>query len=208
MIRIIPKRFTIIIDSIDRMNDDFSNSNLMIVLPSDIQFIILSREKLPNWEYAFKTTSFNLDGISKSEALELINKTCGFHGKDLNPVVADRILQKRCYKYCSYSPLDLLTILDFLLGMDAEDYKQIRSSSGSSEEDKINNYMISFIEGVSLEISGMYNRIFHDIEEIYGLNAIVPLKVLSLSRRGLDEDKLNQILFCVVIKGLKNVNIF
>ena len=192
--RIIPKRFTIIIDSIDRMNDDFGNSNLMIVLPSDIQFIILSREKLPNWEYALKTTPFNLDGISKSEALELINKTCGFHGKDINPIVADRILLKRCNKYCSYSPLDLLTILDFLLGMDAEDYKQIRSSSGSSEEDKINNYMISFIEGVSHEISGMYNRIFHDIEEIYGLKAIVPLKVLSLSRRGLDEDKLNQIL--------------
>ena len=192
--RIIPKRFTIIIDSIDRMNDDFGNSNLMIVLPSDIQFIILSREKLPNWEYALKTTPFNLDGISKSEALELINKTCGFHGKDINPIVADRILLKRCNKYCSYSPLDLLTILDFLLGMDAEHYKQIRSSSGSSEEDKINNYMISFIEGVSHEISGMYNRIFHDIEEIYGLKAIVPLKVLSLSRRGLDEDKLNQIL--------------
>lgn len=194
LIRIIPKRITIIIDSIDRMNDNFSNSNLMIVLPSDIQFIILSREKLPNWEYALKTTTFNLDGICKSEALELINKTCGFHGKDLNPVVADRILQKRCYKYSSYSPFDLLTILDFLLGMDAEDYKQIRSSSGSSEEDKINNYMISFIEGVSLEISGIYNRIFHDIEEVYGLKAIIPLKVLSLSRRGLDEDKLNQIL--------------
>lgn len=192
--RIIPKQFTIIVDSIDRMNDDFCNSNLMIVLPSDIQFIIFSRGKLPNWEYALKTTSFKLDGISKSEALELINKTCGFHGKDLSLVVAEKILQKRCSNYCRYSPLDLLTILDFLLGMDAEDYKQIRNSRGSSEEDKINHYMISFIESISLEIYGMYNRIFHDIEEIYGLKAIVPLKVLSLSRRGLDEEKLNQIL--------------
>jgi hypothetical protein len=192
--RIIPKRFTIIIDSIDRMNDDFSKSNLMIVLPSDIQFIILSKEKLPNWEYALKTASFKLKGISKSEALELIIETCGFYGKKLSPVVADKILLKRCSKYCSYSPLELLTILDFLLRMDAEDYKKIRSSSGSSEEDKINNYMISFIEDVSPGINGMYNRIFHEIEEIYGLKAIIPLKVLSLSRGGFDENELHQIL--------------
>ena len=78
--------------------------------------------------------------------------------------------------------------------MDADDFKKIRSSKGSSEEDKINNYMISSIEHLPLDLTGMYNQIVKNIEERYGAKSIVPLKVLSLSRNGLNEDKLHHIL--------------
>lgn len=191
---VIPKQFTIIIDSIDRMLDNFSSNNLMIALPSDIQFIILSKEKLLNWELALKTKAFKLDGISESEAYCLINQTCSFYGKALNPLLIDKILYNRGSDSHCYSPLDILSISDFLLGMDADDFKQIRSSEGSSEEDKINNYMLSFIEDLPLDLNGMYNQIIRTIEERYGTKSIVPLKVLSLSRNGLDEDKLHHIL--------------
>lgn len=191
---VIPKQFTIIIDSIDRMLDNFGSNNLLIALPSDIQFIILSKEKLPNWELALKTKAFKLDGISESEAHYLINETCRFHGKSLNPFLIDKILLHRGSDSHCYSPLDLLTILEFLLGMDADDFKQIRSSEGKSEEDKINNYIFSSIDNLPLDLSGMYNQIVKNIEERYGAESIVPLKVLSLSRNGLDEDKLHHIL--------------
>ena len=191
---VIHKQFTIIIDSIDRMLDKFSSSNLLLALPSDIQFIILSKEELPNWKYALKTKAFKLDGINKSEAHHLINETCRFHGKTLNPLLIDKILHNRESDSHSYSPLDILTILEFLFGMDADDFKQIRSSDGNSEEDKINNYMLSFVENLPQDLYGMYYQIVRSIEERYGTKSIAPLKVLSLSRNGLDEDKLHQIL--------------
>lgn len=191
---VVPKQFTIIIDSIDRMLDNFSSSNLMIALPSDIQFIIFSKEKLPNWDLIPETKSFKLEGVNKDEARDIINETCRFHGKDLSPQLVDKILSKRCIGCHFYSPLDILTILDFLLGMDAEDFKQIRNNEGSSEEEKMNNYMTSFIDDIPVESNEMYNRILRDIEYIYGLKSIIPLKVLSLSRNGLDEDKLHHIL--------------
>lgn len=191
---VIPKQFTIIIDSIDRMLDNFSSSNLLFSLPSDIQFIILSKEKLSNWEFALKTKAFKMNGINESEAHHLLNETCRFYGKTLNPLLIDKILINRGSNSHCYSPLDILTILYYLFGMDADDFKQIRSSEGNSEEDKINNYMLSSIDNLPLDLNGMYNQIVRSIEERYGTKTILPLKVLSLSRNGLDEDKLHQIL--------------
>lgn len=191
---VIPNQFTIIIDSIDRMNDNFCRNNLMIALPSDIQFIILSKEKLPNWELVLKAKAFKMGGINESEAHHLLNETCRFYGKTLNSILIDKILLNRGSDNHCYSPLDILTILDFLLGMDVDDFKQIRNSEGNSEEDKINNYMVSVIENLPLDLNGMYNQIIRNIEERYGTKSIVPLKVLSLSRNGLDEDKLHHIL--------------
>jgi hypothetical protein len=191
---VIPNQFTIIIDSIDRMKDNFCRSNLLIALPSDIQFIILSKEKLPNWELALKAKAFKMDGINESEARHLLNETCRFYGKSLYPFLIDKILLNRSSDSHCYSPFDLLTILNFLLGMDVDDFKQIRNCEGNSEEEKINNYMLSVIDNLPLDLSEMYNQIIRNIEERYGTKSIVPLKVLSLSRNGLDEDKLHQIL--------------
>lgn len=191
---VIPRQFTIIIDSIDRMQDNFCSSNLLTALPSNIQFVILSKKKLPNWESLLKIKIFKLGGINESEALCLIKEKCKFYGKTLSPPVVNKIILNRGSESHCYSPFDLLTILEFLLGMNADDFKQIRNSDGCSEEDKINNYMISSIEGLPFKLDGMYNQIVKNIEERYGTKSIIPLKVLSLSRNGLDEEKLHQIL--------------
>lgn len=192
--RVMPERFTIIIDSIDKMQDKFCSSNLLVALPSNIQFIILSKEKLPNWEFALKIPPSKLNGLNGDETLYLINETCRYKGKVLSSQVVEKILLDREIDSHQYSPLDIRTILDFLLAMDAEDYKQIRNGEGVSEENKINNYMVSFIERIPHQLGGMYNMLFQKIEEIYGPKSIAPLKVLSLSRNGLDEVGLHYVL--------------
>lgn len=189
-----PGKVTIVIDSIDLLHGGFCRDNMMFALPSDIQFVIFSKERLPNWEKGLKAVPFRLEGLTESEAVDLVDQICGFKGKRLGQQVVDTILRTRVSEDGLYSPLDLLTLLGFLVSMNAGDFKEIRNGEGESEEDKIERYMISLINGTPRELKGMYDVLIQQIGAVFGDRALVPFKVLALSRSGLDEEELHSIL--------------
>ena len=186
------KPVIIIIDAYDAL--DIVDSNLFLYRNSQIQFILLSTRQLKNWEIFYSLTSYNLTGLSRSEVSEIIRHICEENGKVLNKELLSLILEKRVDGNGLYNPLDIKTIMQFILTVDKDDFQKIRSLQAESEEDKIISYLTQIIIDTPNEIKAQGQTIIQKVLQLFGEKDLLPFKFIALSLHGLNESELSNIL--------------
>lgn len=186
------KSVIIIIDAYDAL--DLVNNNLFLCRNSQIQFIILSTARIKNWETFFSLKPYHLSGFSRNEVLTIIQCICKENGKRLDKDLLSLILDKRLDINGLYNPLDVKTIIQFILTVDKADFQRIRSLDVESEEDKITSYLAQVIIDTPHDIKAQGLIILEKVLQLFGEKELLPFKLIALSLRGLNEAEISNIL--------------
>lgn len=182
-----------IIDGFDKLKE-FTDSNIFFLPRSmmrKIQFIVISKNRLPKWEQRFGIPYKRIKGLTRSEALRYIGKTCYNNGKSLPQDVVNELLGK--YGEENIPPVELSVMLNYVIMLDSTDFERISSLQSESNEEKIHRYLLDSVRNMPSSYAGKIDYIINRVILKYGHNCLIPFKYIVLSLNGLSTDDLYEL---------------
>ena len=139
-----------------------------------------NRDYSPYLAFGFHSDSIVLEELNDEEKVSIIKKICESKHKELSKVVIDRILEKES----SGIPLYLSLVVERLLMLDNEDFKNIRDLGDGMGA--INQYMLSIIDHLGNDVYSISKEIFKELGE--RINYDVVMRILYLASHNCNLD--------------------
>ena len=139
-----------------------------------------NRDYSPYLAFGFHSDSIVLQELTDEEKVEIIKKTCESKRKELSQIVINRILEKES----SGIPLYLSLVVERLLMLDNEDFKNIRNLGDGMEA--INKYMLSIIDNLGNDVHSISKELFKELGQ--RINYDIVMRILYLASHNCNLD--------------------
>lgn len=183
----------VIIDGYNKI-EDVKNSNLFLLPSSGIVYIIFSNEKLIKWENRYSLNPITINGMTRDEAINYINKVVHSNYKEIPSFIYDSILENRKFEDDTYLPMDLAVLASYILSLDHEDFDAINKDIGKSKEKALYDYIESIIEKMPKASNDRSLYIIQKVISIYGKEILQPILYIAFSLYGLTIKQLEKLI--------------
>ena len=139
-----------------------------------------NRDYSPYLAFAFHSDAIVLEELTDEEKVEIIKKTCESKRKELSKVVINKIMEKES----SNNPLYLSLVVERLLMLDNEDFKNIRNLGDGMEA--INKYMISIVDNLGNDVHTISKELFKELGQRINYDIVMNILYLASHDCNLD----------------------
>ena len=183
----------IIIDGYENIRE-IRESNLLFIPIKAIVFIVFSDKRLVKWEKRFDIQSYEVSGLTLEDAREFIIQTITkSNKKNLPPHLLSCIVESRRVSD-KYNPLDLSTLMSYVLSLDKDDYDRINLIKDVPKEQALYDYISSIASEIPLNCKERSAFVMRKVVSIYGKSKITPLIYIAYSLYGLSEFQLQALI--------------